>query len=53
MVLIYHEDLEKQEECGVVTHERHESHVSQWSDCYLWDTFSQISPPFKILMVEN
>ena len=25
----YHEDLEKRGGCGVVVHERHESHVSQ------------------------
>ena len=27
--LFYHADLEKREGCGVVAHERHESHMSQ------------------------
>ena len=31
----YHDDLENRGVCGVVAHERHESHVSQKVDCYL------------------
>ena len=44
---LYHEDLKKQEGCGMVTH------VSQYDECYLWETSSSISPLFKILKVVN
>ena len=50
--LLNHEDLEKRGGllggCGVMTRERHESHVSHEGDCFLWETPSQISPLSKI-----
>ena len=45
--------LEKRRGFGAVAHERHESHVSQLGDCFLWVTSSQISPPFKILVIQK
>ena len=36
----------------MVAQERLENHVSQYCDCYQKRTFSQISPFFKILMLE-
>ena len=50
--IIYNKDLEKRGgvlgACGMVAHE---SHVSKYGDCSMWETPSQIFPLFKILVV--
>ena len=45
--------LRSVKECGVVAHERPESHTSQYGDCYQKRTCSQIFPLFKIFMIQN